>query len=166
MFERILFLSGSLLMLFIFLEEIDYGIDFYDFFTGQHSVLKKRNWHNQETLGRQNVGYLKRIVDCIMIIWFVLFPMLSDKIRHLPIKYFIPSRWFIIGFIISFVFSRFAHFLQDIGWDVINGSPGNLRYNISEFREATTYYLYMLYALQLFNTNLHSTNNMNSRRYG
>ena len=160
MFKRILFISGFLVILFIFLEEIDYGIHFYDFFIGHSSAIDVRNWHNQETFtsGKQNVAYLKQIIDFIMIIWFVLLPIFSYKISYSPIKKLIPSPWFIIGFIISFLCSRFAHFLQDMGWDVINSISGNLHNNISEFRETTNYYLYMLYVIQLFNTNFNYTN--------
>ena len=159
MFEKIFFLSGFLMILFIFLEEIDYGIHFYEFVTGQPSGIEVRNWHNQETSGKQNVRYFKQIVDVLMVIWFVLLPILSDKIRYLPLKKIIPSRWFVIVFIISIVFSRFAHFLEGMDWDVINGGTVTLKGNISEFRETTTYYFYLLYALQLFNTDFNSINN-------
>ncbi len=159
MFEKMFFLCGFLLVLFIFLEEIDYGIHFYEFVTGQPSAIEVRNWHNQETSGRQNVRYLKQIVDAIMVIWFFLLPIFSHRIRYLPLKKIIPSRWFVIVFIISIVFSRFAHFLEGMELHIINGGIGTLKGNISEFRETSTYYFYMLYAVQLFNTDFNSTNN-------
>lgn len=157
--EKVFFLSGALIFLVLFLEEIDYGIHFYEYFTGQASSIEVRNWHNQISSGKQNVSYLKKIVDLIMVIWFVLIPIFSYKIKYVPIKYIVPSRWFIIGFIIVFVFSRLAHFLDGMEWDVINGVEGNLAGNISEFREANTYYLYLLYAIQLFNTKFNFLNN-------
>ncbi len=151
--EKIFFLSGALLILVLFLEEIDYGIHFYEYFTGQASSIEVRNWHNQETNGKQNVAYLKKIVDLITVVWFILIPIFSYKIKYIPIKSIIPSRWFIVGFIIVFVFSSLAHFLQDMGWGIINGVEGNMVHNISEFRETNIYYLYLLYAIQLVNTN-------------
>ena len=159
MFEKIFFLSGLLLVLFIFLEEIDYGIHFYEFASGQPSGIEVRNWHNQETAGKQNVRYFKQIVDVLMVIWFFLLPLFSDKIKYVPLKKIIPSRWFIIVFIISVVFSRVAHFLEGMDWDVINSNTGNLKGNISEFRETTTYYFYLLYAVQLVKTDFNSIDN-------
>lgn len=158
MFEKAFFLSGTLVMLVLFLEEIDYGIHFYEWFTGQASSIEVRNWHNQETYGKQNVTYLKRIVDLIMIIWFVLLPIFAHKIKYLPLKSIIPSCWFIVGFIVAFASSSFAHYLEGMGFDYINGVQGNLAGNISEFREANTYYLYLLYAIQLVNTNFNALN--------
>ncbi|MEH6811284.1 MAG: hypothetical protein V7677_02025 [Motiliproteus sp.] len=159
--DKSLFLFGTLIVVFLFLEEVDYGIHFYEYFIGQSSGIEVRNWHNQKAVeggGGQNVKYLKQAADLAMVIWFIIFPILSSKINWLPLKNIIPSRWFIIGFIISIVFSRCAHFLQEIDLDVINGIEGGLRGNLSEFRETNTYYFYMLYGFQLFRTGIYSAN--------
>jgi len=144
---KTLFVAGALVTLFLFLEEIDYGIHFHDFVTGQASEVEVRNWHNQRTLGKQNVRFLKPIKDTVIIVWFILFPLFANRISHQPVKRIIPSRWFIAGFAVAFIASRFAHHFSGLGWGVIDGVPGNLKGNTSEFREASTFYLYMLYAL-------------------
>lgn len=140
--------------LFVFLEEIDYGLHFHDLITGQPSEVEVRNWHNQRTLGeKQNVRYFKPVADALVILWFVVFPLASNKVSYLPIKSIIPSRWFIAGLAVAYIASRFAHYFSGLGLGEIDGVSGGLKGNISEFREASIFYLYMLYALQLYNTN-------------
>ena len=48
--------------------------------------------------------------------------------------------------------SNLAHFLEDNSFGMIAGVQGNLAGNVSEFREASNYYLYLLYVMQLFKT--------------
>lgn len=50
---------------------------------------------------------------------------------------------------LTVLLSWLAHALDDAGLAVIDGVPGNLEKNISEFRELNIYYLFLLYAAEL-----------------
>lgn len=147
--DGLLFLLGVLIFIFLFLEEIDYGIHFYEFFVGVDSGITVRNWHNQETDGEQNVKGFKRLVDAVMFLIFIVLPLVKNKIPIAFIRNIAPSRWFIAGFATILVGSNIAHLLNDQGMGIIQGTQGNLKGNISEFRELGTYYFSVLYALQL-----------------
>jgi len=56
---------------------------------------------------------------------------------------------FLSAVLIAVLLSKLAHFLNDSGFGIINGVEGKLDNNISEFRETSMYYIYVLYALQL-----------------
>ena len=159
--ERLFYFIGFSAFLFLFLEEIDYGLHFYEYFSGETVEIAVRNWHNQEVVGGgQKVKYLKRIVDIVGGVWFVIIPLFLHKTTFIRIKKIVPSRWMTITFIIGILCSSFAHFLQGMNFDVINGISGNLKGNISEFRELNTYYVYMLYAIQLYYIDLSISNDM------
>ncbi len=147
--DRLLLLSSVLFFVFLFLEEIDYGIHFYEFFIGDNTGIEVRNWHNQRTDGEQNVKKSKQLMDILMFVLFIVLPLIRDKISIQFIRNITPSRWFIVGFVLVIAMAKVAHLLDDQGMGVINSTKGNLSGNISEFRELSNYYFFMLYALQL-----------------
>ena len=150
--EKLIFAIGLGALGFLFLEEIDYGLHFYEFLTGNEAGVEKRNWHNQWDGDLENATRLKRLNDALFLLWFVLVPLLvmikplGRIAARIPV---IPSRWFLAGFIIALLCSSLAHALDDAGFGVINGQDGNLAKTIAEFRETSIYYLYLLYVLQL-----------------
>lgn len=150
--DKVCFFGGTLVFVFLFLEEIDYGIHFYEAWTGEDSGIQVRNWHNQETNGKQNVKRFKQGVDLLMFVLFIVLPLLRDRISVQFIRNITPSRWFIAGFAVCLALAKFAHVLDDQGMGMIGGVEGNLSGNISEFRELSNYYFFMLYALQLLKT--------------
>lgn len=152
---KVFFATGAATFLFLFLEEIDYGLHFYSYLTGNCSETINYNWHNLKTLGkRQNGTYLKKISDLAMIIWFILFPLLGKRVPFPPVlKTVLPSPWFILTLLIAACTSTLAHYLDGLEWDIINGVQGSLFGNISEFREINTYYICLLYARQLTKSN-------------
>ncbi len=148
--EKYFFAFGSLIILLLFLEEIDYGLHFAHYFLNNATEIPRFNWHNQQTFsGKENGHYLKQASDLICTIWFLLVPMVKTKCNFRPLASIMPCRWFIAALIISFMFSPLAHYLNDQGFGIINNQQGLLNGNISEFRETSTYYLFLLYALQL-----------------
>lgn len=153
--EKFFFATGAAIFLFLFLEEIDYGLHFYSYLTGNYSETINYNWHNLKSLGkRQNGTYLKKISDLAMIIWFILFPLLGKRVSFPPVlKTVLPSPWFILTLLIAACTSSLAHYLDGLEWDIINGVQGSLFGNISEFREINTYYICLLYAIQLTRSN-------------
>ena len=152
--ENAFFLVASLLFLLLLLEEVDYGIHFYEYLIGQESSIEvaKRNWHNQDLSGRSLSGRLKKVNNLLIIVWFILAPLLAMRFNFKALKAIIPSPWFVASFMLVSVLSALAHVLDDRGMAYINGIDGALNGNISEFRETSTYYLYLLYALQLIIT--------------
>ncbi|NOQ93215.1 MAG: hypothetical protein GQ547_01120 [Methylophaga sp.] len=153
--EKLFFFSSSLIFLFLLLEEIDYGINLYEFFTHNTISGSARNWHNESANGtKQNVHYFKQLIDLANFLWFIVLPLIAAKIKTPIIKCLIPHRFFILGFLLTILYSRIAHSLDDLELSVIDGVYGSLRGNISEFREHNTYYLYLLYAFQVINTKL------------
>lgn len=148
--DKTCMLGGSMVFVFLLLEEIDYGIHFYEFFKGENSGIRIRNWHNQENDGEQNVKRFKQIMDTLMFLLFILLPLLKNKIPIQFLKNIAPSRWFILGFVLVIGYANLAHFLDDRGQATINGLEGNLSGNISEFRELSNYYFFLIYALQLY----------------
>ncbi len=160
--EKIFFYFGSFIILFIFLEEIDYGLHFAHYFFNNYFEIHRFNLHNQHTFSEhENIQYIKMINDSICIIWFIIIPLFKHKFKINRFKSIIPSRWIILTVIISFIFSSLAHYLNDQCIYIFNNHPGELKNNISEFRETTTYYFYLLYALQLVKeTDLKKINNI------
>ncbi len=150
-YEKFILAMITLVAAFIFLEEIDYGLHYYEYFTGTEQVSAgQRNWHNQRYEGKSNVRRLKPIVDLISVCIFVVFPLTLQKVKHPVVQYLLPSRWFIATVVIMILSSRLAHFLDDAGYAIINGVEGNLSDgDISEFRELNMYYGYLVYVYGL-----------------
>ncbi len=156
-FEKLFFLILSLLFLFLLLEEIDYGKHFYELIKGEYSGENHTNLHNLK-IGANDYGhYLKQFMDLTTVLWFIILPILVNRIKTPIVKCLLPTRYFIIGFLLTFVFSQIAHFLDSNNFGAINGVEGNLVDNISEFRELNTYYLYFLYGVQIVKSSLYFT---------
>jgi hypothetical protein len=140
--------------LFTFLEEIDYGAHFIEYFTGEYGSLAQetwdRNWHNKTGPGGvQNVSYLKLATNVTMLAGFVLAPLLLSSVRNRTIRLLLPSMWMISTVVLIVLLSLLAHGLDDAGHAMIRDRPGNLYKNISEFRELNMYYLFLLYVVTL-----------------
>jgi len=151
--DKCLYGFATLAFLFLFLEELDYGIHYYEIITGDLTHGGARNWHNQSgDDGKQNAGKIKKVLDAATILLFVLLPLIS-RLKWLKSissrTVVVPVGYFVGAIVIAVILSKFAHKLDDAGYGVINGIQGQLHNNISEFRETSMYYIYLLYALQL-----------------
>jgi hypothetical protein len=140
---------------FSFLEEIDYGAHFVEYFTGQYGSLNPetwdRNWHNRTGPGGvQNVSYMKFATNIMVFAGFVLGPLLLGKSKNRLIRLLTPSRWMISTVVLILLLSVLAHWLDDSGYAFISGTDGNLEKNISEFKELNMYYLFLLYTVYLY----------------
>ena len=166
-FLKICFSAGTFIFLFLLLEEIDYGVHFYSYFTGNSIGDGNFNLHNLKSIGpRQNGTYLKKLSDLSMIICFILLPLLHRRATLPPsIQAIVPSLWFIPTLAIAAGTSSLAHYLDGLELDMINGIRGSLFGNTSEFRETNTYYICLLYALQLANKSPHSKTTSHTSKY-
>ncbi len=144
LFEKIIL--GCILIgtLFLFLEEIDYGRLHYYYLIGQpiHDRGNNQDW-NLHNLNQVNL-FLKLGLDMGMIIFFIIFPLVSWKSTNRLIRYLRPDPWFILTIIMMFIISRISHALNHAGL----GMNGALRRNMAEFREMNIYYVFLLYLVQ------------------
>lgn len=140
--ERLLMAFLALAAVFVFLEEIDYGLHYYDYLMkiGSQQAVKARNIHN---IG-EVTDFLKFIMNAGMALLFVIAPLTLAKSSNSLIRYITPGRWFILTVLSMFLLSRLAHALNRAGF-----GSGTLDNNISEFSEMTDYYIFMIYFYEL-----------------
>lgn len=129
--------------LLVFLEEIDYGLHYYELIRGVNAseAVKVRNLHNVP--GRTPV--IKQILDSGMVIMFLILPIALRKNRNPYVRHVLPDRYSAVTLLGSFFVSGIAHALDDRGF----AEGGMFHQNISEFREFIIYYLFMLYLGEL-----------------
>jgi hypothetical protein len=136
----------------IFLEEIDYGLHYYDYYAGktQAQVVyqmtvegKLRNIHNTG----KTTSVIKLMVYIGIVLLFVLLPLLPKKgIQKMPLlEYFTPSKYIIGTAITLFMLNQIVLYLNEIRYDKSLSLSGN----VSEFEEVMTYYIFLLYAIEM-----------------
>ena len=137
--EKVGFAAIFVFAVFVFLEEIDYGLHFYEYAKGVRfdEVAQVRNLHN---LGDTN-KLVKRLLDTGMVAMFVIAPLVFAKSRKPLLRYVTPDRYSILTLLAMLAMSQLAHFLRNA--EV--GTPGNIDKNISEFRELSIYYLFLVF---------------------
>lgn len=147
--ERVLFGVVALGAVFVLLEELDYGLHFYEALAGvpPEERARIRNLHNiRRGSGDELADAIKRGADVVIALYFVAFPLLASRIRNERVRALVPSRWLIATLAVAFVASRVAHALDDAGAP----SNGSLAKALGEFRELGTYYAWFLYAASLW----------------
>ena len=149
-----LFVLLSMGFVFVLLEELDYGQHFIEFFGGAGSSLNPEEWdrniHNRSTAeGVQYGSYMKSVATATLVLVFLIAPFLFNRSRFQLVRMFTPSRWAAATVLLIALLSRIAHMLDGAGLAEINGVPGNLEHNISEFRELNMYYLFLIYFAEL-----------------
>jgi hypothetical protein len=138
---------------FVFLEEIDYGLHYYDYLVGKTNEgitkvavfdRKIRNIHNE---GKITLNVFKLASYALIITCFVILPLLPAtlKKRFLLVKYFAPSRFIVTTAISLLVLNQIALYLYK-HYDYSNPSLNN---NVSEFEELMTYYIFFLYIREM-----------------
>ena len=141
--ERAVYGLVALLAVFVFLEEIDYGLHWYEYLGGvpAEQAAETRNWHNEA--GRNKS--MKRLVDAGMVAWFLVLPLATARLRSPFVRRYLPGRWYALTVLAAWLLSELAHLLNDLGLN----PDGMIRSNISEFREVNTYYIGLLYLVDL-----------------
>jgi len=144
--QRVLFaviVAGTTVVL---LEEIDYGLHYYEYLRGTspQEIADVRGMHNVE-----NVNDLKKAIDVGVTLLFVVLPVVLRRSTHPLVVYFRPTLWYAATLVLMAVLSKLvAHPLENRGF----GGSGTLFGNVSEFRELTLYYLALLYTIRLATT--------------
>jgi hypothetical protein len=140
-FGRAIFAGITLCALVMILEEIDYGWHYYGLITGQPTNDRFYNIHN---IGG-TTDLFKLALNIWMVVFCVLLPLAKPRITLPWLRPFVPSRLILSTVALRFLISELAHFLHNSGWY----PRGPLTGNISEFGECISYYLILLYVLEL-----------------
>ena len=144
--EKYGFLAIAILTAWIFLEEIDYGLHYYDYLTGKDQITKVvvfdkevRNIHNNGPM--QNL--FKLTAYGIIALFFVVLPFLSEKHRRkYPLLNLIsPSKLMIAPATCMLILNQIALYL----YHQFNTPTSALTANVSEFEEIMIYYILLLY---------------------
>ena len=141
--EKTAYAALTVLFVFAFLEEIDYGLHYYEYFfeKGVEDKGIVRNFHNQ---GRNNY-YVRQVIIFTMILVFVILPWRKQKIKQSYIRHFCADKKIIYSFIVYLCIAQMARRLPQIGM-VMNES---LRGNHQEFEELVSYYIILLYMYEM-----------------
>lgn len=128
---------------FVFLEEIDYGLHYKEFFTGisADEAAERRNWHN---VG-DRTSRIKQIVDTAVIFWFLIAPFALAGSNFRLLRTITPDKYAALTLVAMFIIRNTAHGLQDAGFE----GSGTMDSNLSEFRELATYYLGAVYLFDI-----------------
>lgn len=129
---------------FILLEELDYGVHYLELLLGEEVYQGNFNLHNQG----KNTSVLKSVADLLAVIWFVILPLVSQRIRNPWLNYIAAPPMVVLTVISGLLLSQLAHYCDDIGMAI----RPSLSSNISEFREMFTYYLWVLYVWHITHT--------------
>jgi hypothetical protein len=148
--ERYGFVAIALITLFVFLEEIDYGLHYYDYFMGNDEMTKVvvfdkevRNIHNNGPM--QNI--FKLVAYGVIIIFFVIFPLIPQSIKtKFPLLNFLsPSKYIVITAVCLLLLNQLALYF----YHRYNSFTKALSGNVSEFEEIMIYYIILLYMGEL-----------------
>jgi len=136
--------------IFIFLEEIDYGLHYHEYFKGieWHESADVRNLHNQGDM----TDIMKRTVDISIVVLFIFVAWGFGRSRYALLRYLAPDKWFTVTLLCMTVMRLVVHELGDRERDLAGplGQVGAIsRANLSEFREFFVYYIFMIYLMTL-----------------
>jgi hypothetical protein len=139
---RGMFALIALAVLVLFLEEVDYGLHYYEYLRGIHpdEAATARNLHN---VG-DRTSQLKHLGDFAMGLAFVCAVLPLRRAKSAWVRFFAPDRYLALTLIIGMLTHVIAHSLNDRGLGV------GIRSNISEFREIVTFYFGLMYTLELY----------------
>lgn len=138
---------------FMFLEEIDYGLHYYDHLTGREEITKLivfdsevRNIHNNAKL---ILNVMKMAAYVVVCFFFVVLPLLPEKLKNKSrwLDFLSPSKFIITSAISMLLLNQVALYFYK-RYEYANHS---LDANVSEFEETMIYYIILLYLVELLN---------------
>ncbi|MFT6167051.1 MAG: hypothetical protein ACJAV5_001739 [Vicingaceae bacterium] len=142
-FEKLAYLVLSLFFMVLFLEEIDYGIHYYQYFIRGIAEDKSivRNFHNQG----DNNFYLRQASYVVMVFLFVLLPLFRSKIKNNLIYHIAASSSIIYSFLVYLFIGQLSRLMPKLGMPVNE----SLRGNHQEFEELVLYYIILLFVYEI-----------------
>lgn len=153
LFKRGIFISILIITALVFLEEMDYGLHYYNAIMGIESESTTINVQGTEVRNIHNIGktthYLKLIVYAGMILLFVVLPWVHNKkpIQNKGLQFLIPSAKMGLTLLVMFAVNQFALQMESLFYE--SGVEHALKSNVSEFEELLIYYIGMLYIRDL-----------------
>ena len=145
--EKIAFAVVAFASLIFLLEELDYGLHYVEYFSGEKYVGGARNIHNYilNPYGLDFDAVISPVVYFILGLGFWILPLLARKTIDPWFRYLTPEPYS-IGTIIGMVaVAQVAFFLDKIDMH----SNHALRGNISEFGEVFVHYIFFMYFFEL-----------------
>ncbi len=141
LFARGVFALIATVTLFLFLEEIDYGLHYYELLASvaPDQAAEVRNFHN---VGNRT-SQMKRVADVCLVLTFVIAPLPLRRAKAPWLRFLAPDPYLALTLLVGLLTRTIAHALNDQGLGI------GIRSNISEFREVITYYVAFLYVLEL-----------------
>lgn len=147
-FEKAGFTLVALFAAFIFLEEIDYGLHYYEYIHGieWYESADVRNLHNQGDV----TDIMKRTVDVSLVLLFLIVAWACGRSRFALVRYLAPDKWFTLTLLCMVAMRFVVHELGEREREIAGplGQVGAIsRGNLSEFREFFIYYTFMVYLM-------------------
>jgi ABC-type xylose transport system permease subunit len=148
--EKAGFALLSAFAMFVLLEEIDYGLHYYEYLMGIEwaESAEVRNLHN---LGKV-ADFMKVSVDVGTAVLFLIVAWGCTRCPWAWLRYLAPSRWFTLTLAGMLIMRIITHALGDRERELAGplGQMGAIsRGNLSEFRELTVYYMFLVYVITL-----------------
>jgi glucan phosphoethanolaminetransferase (alkaline phosphatase superfamily) len=142
---KLIFFICFLGSLFMFLEEIDYGKHYVDFFRGiSYSENPVNfNFHNQK---KQTINTMMKVCYLLIAVFFVILPQV--KREKLPgwLQQLTPSTKLFFTVLVLPLVGRFP-----LALNKLNFKPNNSLFdNLSEFEELGVYYIFLLYFIEMY----------------
>ena len=144
--ERIIYFFIGLFAIFIFMEEIDYGAHYLQYFTGEkrtfaYDLYGRKNVHNA---GIASVIF-KYTAYSLIALFFLLLPMFKDRVKNGLLRYIIPIKVIILTSLVALVVNLVPKILTKTGMFDF----GRLTENLAEFSEIMVYYIFFLYLFEM-----------------
>ncbi len=139
--SRVLMGVVAAVVFLLLLEEIDYGLHYYEYLAGvpHEETAQVRNLHN---VG-DRTDVLKTLSLVGMLGVFVVAPLALRRSTHRWVRYLTPEPAMALTLLVAIITRTVVHSLKDRGLGF--GLEGNL----SEFRELVMYYLGLMYTIYL-----------------
>ena len=143
------FLAAACILLF--LEEIDYGLHYRDYFTSYDSGAVMMIDYNTEIRNLHNNGKITNVSKMIsyatIVGLFVVIPLIPSTTREkYPFyKHLSPSRLIVMTAVCLLIVNNLALYF----YRYTEHPNSALNGNISEFEEIMTYYIFLLYIAEL-----------------
>lgn len=145
-YEKFLLVFIALASIFILLEEIDYGLHYYELIKGQRHNITVRNIHNNGKI----TSWFKAAAYVFLALFFVVLPAMSKYTqRRFPLINFLSPSFKIVPALISLILlNQLAFYFYEQNVHQNRSLDGN----VSEFEELMIYYIVMLYVREIVQT--------------
>jgi hypothetical protein len=152
-FQRYFFLLAGVFSIFIFLEEVDYGIHYYEFIVADTIEENSTGAFEDGPRNLHNQGYIRQYTMWAVYLGLVIFLGLASFLRSKSfprnawLRWLIPSNgYFILSLVAMFLINELVRYLEQ---NVKDPSIISLNGNTIEFQETFIYYIAFLYLFEL-----------------